>query len=133
LSRIQIPLRAKDRHRPKSDLSRENLREDVTTGRNSLGKERKFRAGEGSKKIETFKYSMYLLSLQVLLLTFKYSRHAREQMVARGISENGVEEGIQRGSKELQKPNKVLSFYRYFCVVYKKLGNDFYVITVNPR
>jgi len=66
-------------------------------------------------------------------LAIKYGKHAREQMIARGISEKGVEEGIKRGSKELQKPNKVLSYYKYFCVVYKKIGNDTYVITVKPR
>ena len=54
-------------------------------------------------------------------------------MVARGISENEIEEGIKRGSKELQKPNKILSYYKYFCVVYKKINKDFYVITVKPR
>ena len=62
-----------------------------------------------------------------------YSKHAREQMVARGISEKEVEEAIKRGSKELQKPNKILSYHKYFCVVYKKFGNDVYVITVKPR
>lgn len=54
-------------------------------------------------------------------------------MVARGISEKEVNEGIKRGSKELQKPNKILSHYKYFCVVYKKIGNETYVITVKPR
>ena len=63
----------------------------------------------------------------------KFSRHAREQMIARGISEDDIEEGIKRGSKELQKPNKILSYYTYFCVVYKKISNDYYVITVKPR
>ena len=63
----------------------------------------------------------------------KFSRHAREQMIARGISEDDIEEGIKRGSKELQKPNKILSYYKYFCVVYKKIDNDYYVITVKPR
>ncbi|MEK6869647.1 MAG: DUF4258 domain-containing protein [Nanoarchaeota archaeon] len=63
----------------------------------------------------------------------KYSRHAREQMVARGITEKEVEEGIQRGSKQLQKPNKILSYYRYFCVVYRKIEDTNYVITVKPR
>ena len=62
-----------------------------------------------------------------------YSKHAREQMIARGINEKEVEESIQRGSKELQKPNKILSYYRYFCVVYKKIENAYYVITVKPR
>ena len=69
----------------------------------------------------------------MLLLIVKYSKHAREQMVARGITEKEVEEGIQRGSKQLQKPNKILSYYRYFCVVYKKIENVNYVITVKPR
>ena len=63
----------------------------------------------------------------------RFSRHAREQMVARGISETDAEEGIKRGSKELQKPGKILSYYKYFCVVYKKIDNNFYVITVKPR
>ena len=66
-------------------------------------------------------------------MAIKYSKHAREQMIARGISEKEVEEGIKNGSKELQKPDKILSYYRYFCVVYKKIGNGFYVITVKPR
>ena len=54
-------------------------------------------------------------------------------MVVRGVSEKEVEEAIKRGSKELQKPNKILSYYKYFCVVYKKIGSDLYVITVKPR
>lgn len=54
-------------------------------------------------------------------------------MTARGISEKEVEEGIQRGSKELQKPDKILSYFKYFCVVYKKIGDDCFVITVKPR
>ena len=54
-------------------------------------------------------------------------------MIARGISENEVVEGIKGGSKELQKPNKILSYYKYFCVVYKKLNDIYYVITVKPR
>ena len=37
----------------------------------------------------------------------KIPKHAREQMVARGVTENEAAEGIQRGSKELQKPNKI--------------------------
>ena len=63
----------------------------------------------------------------------KYSRHAREQIIARGISEKEIADGIARGSKELQKPGKVLSHYRYFCAVYKKIRKDAYIITVKPR
>ena len=54
-------------------------------------------------------------------------------MIARGISEKEVGEGLKRGSKELQKPNKILSYYKYFCVMYKKIGNNLYVTTVKPR
>ena len=61
-----------------------------------------------------------------------YSRHAREQMIARGLSEKEIADGIKRGSKQLQKPDKILSYYKYFCIVYKKIGKDFYVITVKP-
>ena len=69
----------------------------------------------------------------MLLLIVNYSKHAREQMVARGVTEKEVCEGIQRGSKELQKPNKILSYYKYFCAVYKKSGDVYHVITVKPR
>lgn len=54
-------------------------------------------------------------------------------MVARGISEIEVEEGIRKGSKELQKPNKLLSYHKYFCVVYKKIKDCYIIITVKPR
>lgn len=54
-------------------------------------------------------------------------------MVLRGITEKEVEEGITRGSKEIQKPDKILSYYKYFCVVYKKIKGDIYVITIKPR
>lgn len=62
-----------------------------------------------------------------------FSKHAREQMVLRGISEKEIEEAIKRGSKELQKPNKILFNYRYFCVVTKKIKENYFVITVKPR
>ncbi len=54
-------------------------------------------------------------------------------MVERGISANEVEEGMKRGVKELQSPNKILYHYRYFTVVTRKLNGDDFVITVKPR
>ena len=54
-------------------------------------------------------------------------------MVERGISKNEVEDAIKAGSKELQKPNKILYHFRYFSVVTKKINNDHFVITVKPR
>ena len=62
-----------------------------------------------------------------------FSKHAREQMVARGIDEALVHEAITRGSKHLQHPNKIVAEYRYFSVVYKKIGEASFVITVKPR
>ncbi|MBI2140620.1 DUF4258 domain-containing protein [Candidatus Woesearchaeota archaeon] len=62
-----------------------------------------------------------------------YSKHAREQMVERGISEREVEEGISRGSKGFQDPGKILSDFRFFTVVYRKIGEKYFVITVKPR
>lgn len=65
-------------------------------------------------------------------MNIRYTKHAREQIVARGITEKAVEEGIQRGSKSLQG-QKILSEYRYYVVVYKKINNIHYIITVKPR
>lgn len=63
----------------------------------------------------------------------KYSKHARNKMVERGISVNEVEEGIKKGAKELQKPNQILHHYKYFTIVTKKIKGDYFVITVKPR
>ena len=63
----------------------------------------------------------------------RYSKHAREQMVERGISVNEVEEAIRCGSKELQKPNNILYHYRWYIVVTKKIEDTHFVITVMPR
>lgn len=54
-------------------------------------------------------------------------------MVERGISVNEIEEAIKQGSKELQKPDKLLHHFRYFTVVTKKIDKDYFVITVKPR
>lgn len=66
-------------------------------------------------------------------LNLKYSKHAREQMVGRGINEEEIEEAIKRGSKGLQYPDKILFFYKYFCVVCRKIEDDYFIITVKPR
>lgn len=79
-----------------------------------------------------YDYDLHVLT-GVNQLEIKYSRHAREQMIARGISTSEVRDAISRGSKQLQGSVKILASYRYFCVVYKKLGNAVYVITVKPR
>jgi hypothetical protein len=65
-------------------------------------------------------------------LNIKYSKHARKQMIERGISEQEVEEGIRKGAKSLQKPGRILSHYHHYCVVYKKIEDIYFVITVKP-
>lgn len=79
------------------------------------------------------KYTLYILYILVFCLIIKYSKHAREKMAERGISEDEVVEGIKCGAKVLQKPNKILSNHKYFCVVYKKVGGVCFVITVMTR
>jgi len=54
-------------------------------------------------------------------------------MIARGITEKEVEEALRSGSKHLQAPDKIVSEYQYFSVVYKQMGPELYVITVKPR
>ncbi len=66
-------------------------------------------------------------------LDIRYSKHAREQMVERGISVNEVEEGIRRGTKSFQKPDKILAEYKHYVVVFKKINDTVFVITVKPR
>ncbi len=66
-------------------------------------------------------------------MDIKYSKHARERMILRGISALEVKEAIIRGSKGIQKPDKILSYHKYFCVVYKKSNDIYYIITVKPR
>ena len=54
-------------------------------------------------------------------------------MVERGISEAEVEECIRNGSKRIQVPDKIVSEYRYYAVVYRKVGETYFVITVKLR
>ena len=62
-----------------------------------------------------------------------YSKHARERMALRGITTKEIEDADKTGSKQIQKPDKILSNYRYFCVVFRKIGENIYIITVKPR
>ena len=61
------------------------------------------------------------------------SRHALEQARERGISINEIKETIQKGSKFLQKNNKIIATYRHLKIVFKKLNDKFFLITVMVR
>lgn len=66
------------------------------------------------------------------MLKIKYSKHARLRMVERGISNEEVKNAITKGAKRLQD-DKIISSYSYFEVVYRKIGDTVFVITVQPR
>ncbi len=51
----------------------------------------------------------------------------------RRISMNEIETAITSGSKFIQKPDKIVAEYGYFSVVYKKVSDIYYIITVQPR
>ncbi len=54
-------------------------------------------------------------------------------MVARGISEKEINDAIKSGSKHMQYPKKIVTDYKYFSVVYKKVEEHLFIITVKPR
>jgi hypothetical protein len=62
-----------------------------------------------------------------------YSKHAREQMIERGIHVHEVEKAITQGAKEFQAPNQVLHHFRHYTVVTRRVKHDIVVITVMLR
>jgi hypothetical protein len=62
----------------------------------------------------------------------KYSRHARLRMVERGVSEKEVSDAVRKGRK-VTKDEEIHSIFRHVEVVVKKIGEDWYVITVMLR
>jgi len=61
-----------------------------------------------------------------------YSRHARQRMILRGISEREVGDAIRDGTKRTHD-GKIVASYTYFEVVYVVRGDDTRVITVQFR
>ena len=60
------------------------------------------------------------------------SKHALEQSRERGIGINEIKETIQKGAKFVQD-GKIISNYRYIRLVFKKINDKFFVITVMIR
>lgn len=60
-------------------------------------------------------------------------KHALEQARERGISINEIKKAIQQGAKHLQEKNKIVSDYAHMRVVYKKIKDKSFVITVMIR
>lgn len=66
-------------------------------------------------------------------MDFILSKHTLEQARERGVSINEIKEAIQKGSKFLQKPDKVVSLHKHIKVVFKKINKKVFVITVMIR
>lgn len=60
------------------------------------------------------------------------SKHALEQSRERGIGINEIKETIQKGAKFVQD-GKIISNYRHIRLVFKKINDKFFVITVMIR
>ena len=60
------------------------------------------------------------------------SKHAIEQARVRGISINEIKEAIQKGTKFIQG-NKVIASFRHIRIVYRKLKDNNFIITVMVR
>jgi len=60
------------------------------------------------------------------------SIHALEQARERGISINEIKETIRCGAKFLQQ-EKIVAMYRHIKIVFKKIKDKFFIITVMIR
>ena len=60
------------------------------------------------------------------------SKHAMEQARERGITIEQIKKTVQRGAKHLQG-KKIISDYTYIKVVYKKIEEEYFIITVMVR
>ena len=63
------------------------------------------------------------------------TKHALEQARERGISINEIKQTISKGAKFIQneREKKIVSDYRHIRIVFKKVGDKYYVITVMIR
>ncbi len=66
-------------------------------------------------------------------MEFLFTRHARQRMIERGVYVSEVEQAVQKGSKQLQAKDRLVSSYGYINVVYRKLKDRIVVITVKMR
>ena len=60
-------------------------------------------------------------------MQLKITKHAKEKMIALGISIEEAKKAIKHGSKTKQTDG-FLACYTYYCVAYKIIGNKIYKI-----
>lgn len=66
-------------------------------------------------------------------MEIQLSKHALDQARERGISIGEIKRTIQRGAKHLQDKNKIVSDFMHIKVVYKKMHDIYFIITVMIR
>ncbi|HHI04187.1 MAG TPA: DUF4258 domain-containing protein [Candidatus Woesearchaeota archaeon] len=66
-------------------------------------------------------------------MEIQLSKHALDQARERGISISEIKRTIQRGAKHLQDKNKIVSDFMHIKVVYKKMHDIYFIITVMIR
>ena len=66
-------------------------------------------------------------------MEIQLSKHALDQARERGISISEIKRTIQRGAKHLQDKNKIVSNFMHVKVVYKKMHDIYFIITVMIR
>lgn len=82
--------------------------------------------------IQTFKYVNHLQVSEGTYMKLLMSKHALEQARERGISINEVKETIQKGAK-FPQGDKMVAIYRHVKIVFKKINETVFVITVMIR
>jgi len=66
-------------------------------------------------------------------MEIQLSKHALDQARERGISISEIKRTIQRGAKHLQDKNKIVCDFMHIKVVYKKMHDIYFIITVMIR
>ena len=66
-------------------------------------------------------------------MEIQLSKHALDQARERGINISEIKRTIQRGAKHLQDKNKIVSDFMHIKVVYKKMYDIYFIITVMIR
>ena len=71
--------------------------------------------------------------MKVITLELLFSKHALDQACERGVSINEIKETIQKGAKFVQGENKIVADYRHIRVIFKKINDKLFIISVMIR
>ena len=65
-------------------------------------------------------------------IRIKLTKHAKEQMINRGVEKNQIKKAIKMGNK-IKQTDGFLSLYGYVAVAWKKSGEYYKIKTVMVR